>query len=172
MNENKRLVFYSHTARKLQGTVGDKIEAFLSGEPDAGLVEQFPGLSERQGCVAYSQETKNHYLLPLTGYNTRTYTIRRNRDYKFECNCQGWQESKETWEAFCKELELIKPHLHPGAFLHLKFRLIEITRRTHPPMCSHVASVIEHYARRHRKQKLKNFEDAMNAGMQFSIEGW
>lgn len=150
-----RLIFYSHHAQKLIGTVGDKIEAFLTGEPDEEIIQKLiekgklPGISERMGCVAYSKETKCFYLLPLKGYNTRIYTISRDKEHKFKCNCQGWAHSREIWKTFTQEMESVKPLLHPHQFEHHKAQMSALGR-IHPPSCSHVGTVFEYFARRHR----------------------
>ena len=156
-----RLIFYSHHAKKLLGSVGAKINAFVTEDPDERYIEQIPGLSERMGCVAYSRETKCHYVLPLKGYNKQTYEISHNKLYKFECGCQGWKKSRRIWEAFSMEMEAVRPLLPPHQFERHKAMMLALNSAFRPPCCSHCAAVYEYYARRSKILREAKLTQAM-----------
>jgi len=65
--------YYSHYTKEVTGSVKTKARNFL----DKGLVE-------------WDAATKQFYVNPVEGYNTRRYSI-SNRNGGFECNCQGCQ---------------------------------------------------------------------------------
>ena len=155
------LVFYSHHAKKTEGTVRDKINEFLTKEPDREIIEKIPGISERMGCIAYSKETKHFYCLPLKGYNTRTYEIEKHPAYKFECNCQGWQASKDIWEEFQREMESVAPLLHPHQFEHLKARIMQLSRSIRQPSCSHTGALFEYFAQKNNILREHKVSQAM-----------
>lgn len=47
------------------------------------------------GCIEYSGE--GFFICkPIPGYNSRTYTIKKNSEGKFECNCQKAMQGSET----------------------------------------------------------------------------
>ena len=59
-------------------------------------------------CIVYNKEQKCYLCGPIEGYNTRTYTLKPNKDYpdKFECNCQAFvtQVRKGEGRPFCSHL--------------------------------------------------------------------
>lgn len=143
--------FYSHHARALKYAQAEKVKAFIDGEP--AEAEKIAGLSKRVGCIGYSRDTHHFYCLPLKGYNTRTYELRPHKAYGFECNCQGWQDSRRTWEAFIGEMEAIRPLLPISQWQRLKARLMAIGGNLRPPICSHVATLYEYFARQNQAKR-------------------
>ncbi len=69
----QNVVYYSHHAKEVKGSSLNKAQKFL----ELGLVE-------------WDSVTKMFNVLPIKGYNTRTYDIEKKAT-GFECNCQCCQ---------------------------------------------------------------------------------
>lgn len=69
----KTVIYYSHHAKEVKGTVKNKARKFV----ELDLIE-------------YLECDKVFLVHPIKGYNTRTYTIQKQK-VGFECNCQACQ---------------------------------------------------------------------------------
>jgi hypothetical protein len=113
-----KMPFYSHHAQELEGSTGEKIRR---------LVEE-----QR---IEYSSEDKCFYIHPIEGYNTRTYTVKADKEFGHRCNCQGFVTRER------------------------KFREAPETQK--PPGCSHVAAVYEYFSRMHRARRDEKVKQAV-----------
>jgi len=76
MNGDNGVQLYSAHARELKFTQQHKIRKFIE-----------------QDCVQYVpvSEGGGYWIVHhIPGYNSTDYEVRQNRQFEFECNCQGW----------------------------------------------------------------------------------
>lgn len=112
--EKVEVQFYSHHAKELKYSQQQKIKKFLEYD-----------------CIKYDSIKKEYLCLPIPGYNTRTYTLKWNKELKeFECNCQGFQTKMKKY--------LLDPITAPK------------------PSCSHIGALYEHFAVLHKQRRETN----------------
>lgn len=56
-------------------------------------------------CIKYDAQMRVFYCGPIPGYNTRTYTMSKNSNGSFSCNCQGYRKKEAEGKfAFCSHI--------------------------------------------------------------------
>ena len=81
-------------------------------------------------CVRYNPDTKQFSIAPIPGYNVTEHFLERDSELGWTCDCQG----------FAVRLKR-----------HLENPLTEPS-----PICSHICTLLESFARRH-KERRENF---------------
>lgn len=86
--DGNNVIYYSHHARELKGTVVNKAKKFI-------LLK----------CIQYDVEFKCFYCNPIKDYNKSRYKIWKEKGHKgFQCSCQACQGRMKKGE-FNPEIE-------------------------------------------------------------------
>lgn len=123
----QELPFYSHHAQELEGSVGAKIRILV--ETDKIEYVKTVGHPGEENYAA------GYWLIHnIPGYNTRTYTVKGDREFGFTCNCQAWVSRNKRFAT------------DPAAGT---------------PTCAHVGAVYEFLARMNRVKKQEKVKTAL-----------
>jgi len=82
--QQQRVMYYDHVKQKLEGSMIDKAIKFFN----ADCIK--PVFDEQGNKTGYE-------CLPLKGYNTRTYSLKRHPVFNWQCNCQGWNKKASQY---------------------------------------------------------------------------
>lgn len=95
----KEVCFYSHTYKEFVDELG-QVRADVMRYKASKFIEN--------RCLDYSPDTKEFFVKPIKGYNSRTYSLKQENGL-WSCNCQGAVTKKKRGEfVSCSHLLSLK----------------------------------------------------------------